>query len=336
MKDTRKRWTGKVEEVRITSPGGAMADIMTYGAIIRDLQVRLRNGQMQRVVLGLDSFDPYPDHSPFFGAIAGRVANRIGGASFVLDGKRHHLAANNGRHCLHGGPEGMNRVNWRLLDHAADSVTLGYNSRDGENGFPGNLSATCVYRLEGEADLYCELSATTDAPTPVNLAQHNYYNLDGSSDTGAHLMEVFADFFTPNDMECIPTGEIRSLDGSPYDFRIAKPLKQIIDGARFEYDSNFVLRSGGGALAHAATVTSPVNGLALEVHTDQPGMQFYDGHKLALTIPGLGGAIYGASAGFCLEPQKFPDAVNKPHFPNTILRPGDAYRQTSLFRFKAR
>ncbi len=192
----------------------------------------------------------------------------------------------------------------------------------------------CIYRLENEADLVCDLTATTDAPTPVNLAQHNYYNLDGSDDIGDHIMQVFADFQTPNDAELIPTGEIRSLDGSPYDFRTAKPLRQTVDGARFRFDGNFVMRSGGGTMVHGATVTSPLNGLSLEVHTDQPGLQFYDAHKLDCPVPGLGGARYRPCAGFCLEPQKFPDAVNKPHFPDTILRPGQAYRQTSLFRFE--
>jgi aldose 1-epimerase len=331
----RKHWTDEVVEFAIRSPGGAEARIMNWGAVVRDMQVRLKGGATQRVVLGFDSFEPYPVHSPYFGAIAGRVANRISGASFTLDGERFTLPANERTHCLHGGPSAMAMRPWTVLDADACSVTFGIVARAGENGFPGALNVTCQYRLENEADLVCDLTATTDAPTPVNLAQHNYYNLDGSDDIGEHVMRVFCDFHTPNDAELIPTGEIRSLDGSPYDFRAGKPLKQMIDGSRFRYDGNFVMRNGGRGLALGATVTSPRNGLSLDVLTDQPGLQFYDAHKLNLPVPGLDGARYTPCAGFCLEPQKFPDAVNKPHFPDTILRPGEAYRQTSVFRFRA-
>ncbi len=335
MTARHRRWSETVEEVLITSPGGAEASILNWGAALRTMSVRLRSGEKQRVLLGFDSFEPYPAHSPYFGAIAGRVANRISGASFELDGARYALPANERSHCLHGGPDAMGMRPWTLLDHTMSSVTLGYIARDGENGFPGNLSVNCVYRLENEADLVCDLTATTDAPTPVNLAQHNYYNLDGSADIGDHIMQVFADYHTPNDEELIPTGEVLSLAGSPFDFRKPKPLRQMADGERVRFDGNFVMRSGGGRTLHGATVTSARNGLSLDVLTDQPGLQFYDAHKMNIAVPGLDGAQYGPCAGFCLEPQMFPDAVNKPHFPDTILRPGSVYRQTSVFRFRA-
>jgi aldose 1-epimerase len=329
------RSTNGIDEFEIVSPGGSLLKVLNLGASISDCQVQLKDGTLQRVVLGLEDIADYPTHSPFFGVIAGRFANRIGGSAYDYDGKTVHLAANEGRHCLHGGPQAMATQPWALEDLGPSGITLGYLSKDRENGFPGNLSVTCCYRFENEADLVCELSATTDAPTPVNLAQHNYYNLDGSADSGDHLMQVHADFYTPTDDELIPTGEIRHVAGSVYDFRQAKTLRQIEQGKRVAFDGNFVLKSGGRRLAHAATVTSPKNGLRLEVHTDQPGLQFYSAHGLSPTVPGLGGLQYQRWAGFCLEPQNFPDAVNQLHFPNPILLPGQHYRQKSIFRFLA-
>jgi aldose 1-epimerase len=330
----RNMWNPTVEEFTLRSPGGAIARVMTWGAVVRDLQIPLREGTMQRVVLGFEAFDDYPRHSPYFGAVCGRVANRIAGAQFDLDGRRITLASNEGRHSLHGGPEAMSHRPWTVLDHGSDRLLLGIFDPDGTNGFPGNLTVTCHYQLAGEADLICDLDAFCDAPTPVNLAQHNYYNLDGAADIGACRMQVFADFHTPNDAELIPTGEIRSVDGSPYDFRTFKPIAAMQDGQRALLDGNFVLRSGGGELAHAATVISDRNGLMLEVHTDQPGLQLYDAHKLVCPVPGLGGQTLAPFSGFCLEPQKFPDGVHRPHFPQTMLKPGETYRQRNIFRFR--
>jgi aldose 1-epimerase len=322
-----------VLEAELRSPGGAVAKIMNFGAAVRDMHVRLKDGVPQRVVLGFESFDPYPLHSPYFGCIAGRVANRIKHARFTLDGKEHKLDANERSHCLHGGGLAMGNDLWSLIDHDQASVTFAYVAKDGQNGFPGQLGVTCRYRLDGEADLTCELTAVTDAPTPVNLAQHNYYNLDGSADIGAHEMKVEADFHTPNGNELLPTGEIRAVQDGTYDFQAFRTLQQMRNGERVLYDGNFVLRHGGKDVALAATVRSRKNGLQLEVLTDQPGLQFYDAHKMKIPVAGLGGAQYGPCAGFCLEPQKFPDAVNLAHFPSTILRPGESYRQTSVFRF---
>jgi aldose 1-epimerase len=324
-----------VVEAELRSPGGAVAKIMNFGAAVRDMTVRLKDGKAQRVVLGFESFDPYPLHSPYFGCIAGRVANRIRHARFSFNGIEHKLDANERSHCLHGGSLAMGNDLWSLIDHDETSVTFAYVAKDGQNGFPGQLGVTCRYRLVKEADLVCELTAATDAPTPVNLAQHNYYNLDGSADIGDHEMKVEADFHTPNDSELLPTGEIRAVADGAYDFRAFKTLRQERDGARILYDGNFVLHSGGKALAHAATVRSRQNGLYLEVLTDQPGLQFYDAHKMKLPVTGHDGVSYGPCAGFCLEPQKFPDAVNLAHFPETILLPGESYRQTSIFRFRA-
>jgi aldose 1-epimerase len=324
----------EVVALEIRSPGGAVASIMNWGAVVRRMQVPLRSGISQDVLLGFDAFEHYPAHSPYFGAVCGRVANRIRDARFELDGKQVQLTANERTHCLHGGPRASAKLPWAVLDHTASSVTLGFHDPDGANGFVGNVSLTCTYRLENEADLVCDLTATTDAPTPINLAQHNYYNLDGSADIGDHRLQIFADFHTPNDAEFVPTGEIRSVAGSPYDFRSPQPLRQMMGGERARYDGNLVLRAGAGNIAHAASVVSDLNGLCLEVHTDQPGLQLYDAAKLSVPVPGLGGKSYGPFGGFCLEPQKFADAVNLAHFPSTIVRPGEIYRQTSIFRFR--
>jgi aldose 1-epimerase len=321
--------------VDLVSPGGAVATVMSWGAVVQRMGVRLRDGVMQDVLLGFEEFADYPRHSPYFGAVCGRVANRIRGAAFELDGKRIDLLANENTHCLHGGPKAMGTRPWTVLDVTPQSVTLGYVDRTGTNGFEGTVSVLCTYRLENEADLVCDLTATADAPTPVNLAQHNYYNLDGSADIGDHRLQVHADFHTPNDAEFVPTGEIRSVDGSPYDFRTPRPLRQMIAGDRMRYDGNLVLRAGGGSIAQAATVVSERNGMTLDVHTDQPGLQLYDAAKMAVPVPGIGGRKYEPFGGFCLEPQKFANAVNLSHFPDTILRPGQVYRQTSIFRFRA-
>ena len=324
-----------VHEVTLRSPGGAVAKIMSWGAVVRDLTVKLKDGRDQRVVLGFETFEPYPLHSPYFGAICGRVANRIRDGRFTHGGRDYVLPKNDGNHSLHGGPGAMPMRNWQILAHDAASVTLCTISPDGENGFAGTVTVTCVYRLSGEADLTCDLTATTDAETPVNLAQHNYYNLDGSTDIGGHILQVMADFHTPNDADLNPTGEIRLVAGGAYDFRSPRPIRLDVDGQRFTYDGNFVLRSGGRAMTHAATVRSPLSNVSLEVWTDDAGLQFYDASTMDIPVPGLDGQRYKPFGAFCLEPQKFPDAMNLQHFPDTLLRPGDVYRQNSLYRFKA-
>jgi aldose 1-epimerase len=324
-----------VREVTIRSPGGAEASVMTFGAGIRDMAVPLAGGRMQRVVLGFPTYAPYPAHSPYFGVVAGRVANRIRDARFTLDGEIFRLPANEGAHCLHGGPGAIGERIWTIAHADAGRVTMTILSPDGENGFPGDCLISCTYRFDEACDLVCELTATTDRPTPINLAQHNYYNLDGSNDAGAHELVVFADVMTPNDPELIPTGEIRSLAGGPYDFRARRPIATEWQGGRARFDASFVLPNGGRAMHHAATLHAPSNGLSMEIHTDAPALQFYDGHKLDVAVEGHGGMRYGACAGVCFEPQNFPNAVNTGHFPNTILRPGEVYRQRSLYRFLA-
>ena len=321
-----------VTETVIRSKAGAEARILTYGAVVRDLIVPAAGGS-QRVVLGLNSIEDYLAHSPHFGAVPGRFANRIAGGRFVLDGVAHTLDRKPGeKNTLHGGPHGFGKRIWTVAGHDEASIALTLDSPDGDAGFPGALKATCVYRLLEPATLRVELTATADKATVVNLTHHGYFNLDGSPDILDHEVTLTADFYTPADAELIPTGEIRSVAGTPYDFRAARPVR---NPAGTAYDTNFVAASvlGPDGLAPVARVRSPVNGLTLTLFSDQPGVQFYDAAKLSVPVPGLDGARYGAHAGLCLEPQAFPDSPNRRHFTDTVLRPGAIYRHVSEFRF---
>jgi aldose 1-epimerase len=332
-----------VYETVIRSTTGAEAKIITYGAAIRDLLVPLRSERLQRVVLGLNTLEDYRRHAAYFGAIAGRYGNRIARGRFTIDGQAYQLSLNqDGRHSLHGGVEGFDKKLWQAAAEDESSVALTLLSPDGDSGYPGNLAVSCVYRLIGSI-LRVELTAATDRPTPVNLCQHSYFNLDGGSVLD-HTLELAADFYTPTDVDLIPTGEIRAVTGTPYDFRARRPIRHPQStGEPFRYDINFVLRrdrleSSGIAhrpLAYAGTLASPKNGLSLEVWSTEPGLQVYDGFKLAMSVPGLDGVPYGANAGICLEAQVFPDGPNRPHFPDAILRPSGVYRQITEYRFSA-
>jgi aldose 1-epimerase len=323
-----------VWEASLRNGAGAEARIITWGAVIRDLVVPAGDGR-QRVVLGFDTLEAYLAHSPYFGAVVGRYANRIGGARFSLDGRTYRLDANqNGRHQLHGGSSGFGTRVWTLVDHAPEQAVLALVSRDGDMGYPGQVVATCTYRLLEPATLRISLRASTDRPSPVNLTTHSYLNLDGSPDIGSHRLTIAGDFVTPTDGDLIPTGAVEPVGDGPYDFRSLRPVAASPGPqGRTLYDINYVLRSGGGALAHAATVQSPSSGVSLELWTTEPGLQFYDGHLIDIPVAGLGGARYGTHAGLCLEPQRFPDGPNKPHFPPCIVRPGELSRQESELRF---
>ena len=331
----------EVYEATIRSGAGAEAKVITYGAVVRDLVVP-SGGGAQGVVNGLESLEDYVRHSPHFGAIAGRYANRIREGRFALDGESYQLPLNQeNKHSLHGGGNGLGKQVWHVGGAGEDFVTLVHVSPDGEAGYPGTLVTTCTYRVLGTT-LRVELSAVSDRATPVNLCHHSYFNLDGSDGVLDHTLELAADFYTPVDADLIPTGEIRAVADTPFDFRVPRPLRrEKPDGSRFWYDNNFVLRrerlepSGIERLplAYAATFASPVNGLAMQVWTTEPGLQVYDGFKTDVPVPGLDGARYGANSGLCLEPQHFPDSPNRPHFPNTILQPGAVYRQVTEYRF---
>ncbi|WP_245572767.1 aldose epimerase family protein [Lichenihabitans psoromatis] len=321
----------EVQEIILRADSGASVSVLSWGAVIRDMIVPSRSG-LQRVVLGLNSIDDYVAHSPYFGAVPGRFANRIAGG-FTLDGKRHDLACNEkGITCLHGGPKGFGVRVWTVKAHTTHSVTLTLRSDDGDQGFPGTLDATCTYTLIEPATLRIELTATSDAATVVNLTNHSYFNLDGSTDILDHDVTIFADRMTPVDTNSIPTGEIAPVEGTPFDFREARPVRH---EAIQVYDINYVLRGGrfGGALDHAATVHSSKSDVTLQVHTDQPGVQFYNAAFLNCPVPGLDGATYDQFGALCLETQFFPDSPNQPTFPSTVLRPGEVYSHRTEFRF---
>ncbi|MCB5175061.1 aldose epimerase family protein [Microvirga lenta] len=322
-----------VLEITLKGPDGIEMRVLTWGAVVRDLIVPAAEGP-QRTVLGLNSIEDYVAHSPYFGAIVGRYANRIGQARFALDGEAFRLDANEGRNQLHGGSRGFGTRLWTIIDHQPSSLTLALVSEDGDMGYPGRLIATCTYSLHEPATVRIALEATCDRPTPVNLTTHGYFNLDGSSDISSHHLMIKADYITPTTPDLIPTGEIRKVESTDYDFTTLRPIgaAQLMQ-RRISYDTNYVLQSDGGELAHAATLTSLKNGLAMELWTTEPGVQFYDGHMLDIPVPGLGGARYGSHAGLCLEPQRFPDGPNKAHFPPCILVPGVVSRQISELRF---
>jgi aldose 1-epimerase len=287
------------------------------------------------VVLGLERLRDYVGHSPYFGAIVGRYANRIGDARFRLGGQDVRLIANEADNELHGGPCGFGKRAWSLLGHDRRSATLALLSEDDDQGYPGRLFATCTYELAEPATLRITLQAFAEEPTPVNLSTHSYWNLDGSADIRGHRLQVHADFMTPTDSELIPTGAIAPVAGTAYDFRVPRPIRR--SEASPDYDMNFVLRrerSIGPELAHAATLWSETSGIVMELWTTEPGLQVYDGHKVDVPVPGLGGRLYGPYAGAALEPQRFPDGPNRSYFPSCILQPGQVSRQASEMRFK--
>ena len=323
-----------IMEIEIRSQAGARAKILTWGAVLRDLVVPTPSGE-QRVTLGLNSIEDYLAHSPSFGAVPGRFANRIANGLFTLDGVRHQIDRKPGeKHTLHGGPKGFGKRVWKLKSSEPGAVYLELDSPDGDSGFPGHLTATCVYRFVEPATLRVELGAVSDKPTIVNLTQHAYFNLDGSADILDHELQLGSDFYTPTDADLIPTGEIRSVAGGAYDFREPRTVRNV---AGQTYDTNFVVKGAPGpdSLAWVATLRSPKSGVSLELHSTEPGVQVYDAAKLNCPVPGLGGAHYGPHAGLALEPQVFPDSPNRRHFSDCVLRPDEEYKHISEFRFRA-
>lgn len=351
-----------VHEITLRNAAGASAKVLNWGAVVRDLIVPKPDGQLQRVVLGLNSLEDYVTHSPHFGAIAGRYANRIAHGRFTLDGVMHQLPLNQeGKHSLHGGGNGFGKRPWVLLHADASSCTLGLISPDGDANYPGTLNVTCRYVLTERSALRVELSAFTDRPTILNLCHHSYFNLDGGADILDHTLAVRANVMTPVDADRIPDGSLAPVSGTSLDFRKPRPVRLLgPDGNRFDYDHNFVLRrerremdASGLEVAHAATLASAKSGISMEVWTTEPCLQVYDGFKVNVPVEGLGSekssevgtgsredisrangpARYAANAGICLEPQHAPDSPNLPHLPSTVLRPGELYRQVTEYRF---
>jgi aldose 1-epimerase len=322
----------EIPEVTIAA-GDLTAKVLTIGAVIRDLRLA---GVGHPLVLGFDKLDDYVNHSPHFGAVAGRYANRIAGGHLVIDGRTYQLSLNEkGRTHLHGGFSGFGKRNWRLAAHDGRSVTLAITAADGEEGYPGKVEASVRYSIEPPGTLRMEAMATTDKPTVVNLAQHTYFNLDASPNILDHRVQIFADSYTPTDADNVPIGEIAPVADTGYDLRTMRPIRRAQpNGERFVYDINYVVdRAKAAAPRRHARLQSAKNGVTLDVASTEAGVQFYDGVGMRLTVPGLGGRTYPVNGGCCFEPQFFPDSPNRPNFPSPLLRPGETYRQTTLFSF---
>jgi aldose 1-epimerase len=324
--------------------------VLDYGGIIVSLAVPDRTGRVDDVVLGFDRLEDYERSSPYFGAIIGRFGNRIARGRFTLDGRTYTLATNDGHNHLHGGVKGFDKVVWEVSPFERQDSTglvLRYTSSDGEEGYPGTVRSTVTYTLTEGNELIFDYEATSDRATPVNLTHHSYFNLagEGERDVLGHVLTLNANSFTPVDSTLIPTGEIRSVAGTPFDFRaptaIGARIGQDDEQLRYGrgYDHNFVLDKDPDVPASttlAARVYEPSSGRVMEVHTTEPGLQFYSGNFLDGTLRGKKGSVYSARSGFTLETQHFPDSPNHPDFPSTILAPGREHRSRTLLRFGVR
>ncbi|HEY1800285.1 MAG TPA: aldose epimerase family protein [Terriglobales bacterium] len=330
---------GTPVEVYTLAGDNIEARITTYGGRVVSLRVPDRNKHMDDVVQGFDSVDGYLTDEPFFGALIGRYGNRIAKGHFTLDGKTYTLPLNDGPNTLHGGPKGFDKVLWTAKP-IENGVQLTYLSKDGEEGFPGNLTATVRYTLMGN-DLRIEYSATTDKDTVLNLTNHSYFNLSGqgNGDILKHVIQINASHYTPVDATLIPTGKIPPVAGTPFDFRTPHVIGERINDDDEQlhrargYDHNWVLDNKTGKVAEAAKAFDPSTGRTLEVLTDQPGVQFYTGNFLDGTIKGIDGKVYVHRGAFCLETQHFPDSPNHANFPSTELKPGGHYHTVTIFRF---
>lgn len=338
-----------IETVTLKNKNGIELTAMNYGGIIMSLKVPDRAGHVADVVLGFDKPDSYwaDPPPPFFGAIIGRYGNRIAKGKFTLNGKTYTLATNNGPNSLHGGNKGFDKQLWTITTKDSpegSSATFTRTSPDGEEGYPGTLQARVTYTLTDKNELIIDYHATTDKATPVNLTQHTYWNLAGagSGDILGDVLTINADRYTPVDDTLIPTGELASVAGTPFDFRQPTPIGARIDQRNDQlkkgpgYDHNWVLNRKGSGLEFAARLTDPKSGRTLEISTTEPGLQFYSGNFLDGTYKGKGGAAYGKRSALCLETQHFPDSPNQPKFPSTILQPGKSYDSRTVFAFSAK
>lgn len=336
-----------VEIYTLKNRRGAEARITTYGGAVVSLKMPDRHGKFDDVVLGFDDIEGYQKTTTYIGSLVGRYANRIAKGQFTLNGKQYTLATNNGENHLHGGVRGFDKVVWKarpLATRGGSALELTYLSHDGEEGYPGNLNVRVVYTLTDANELKIDYSATTDKDTVINLTNHNYYNLagQGSGDILGHVLTINASRFTPTDAGAIPTGELRPVKGTPFDFtrptaigaRIEQDEEQLKLGKG--YDHNFVINGRPGTLRLAARVSEPTTGRVMEAWTTEPGMQLYTGNYLDGTDTGKGGKSYKYRYGFCLETQHYPDSPNRPEFPSTVLRKGARFRSTTVYKFSAR
>ncbi|WP_422374802.1 aldose epimerase family protein [Roseibium sp.] len=310
--------------------GALQASVLTLGAIIRDLKV-----DGQTVVLGFEDLQSYLDHSPYFGAVAGRCANRIAGARMTIDGQEHRLDVNErGRHQLHGGARGFSRRVWQLEQSDKASVLLKLVSEDGDMGYPGRVDVLLRYTLTGTGALRMKITATTDRTTPVNLTQHSYFNLDGSATILDHTLEIAADSYLPVDEDLIPTGEVRKVAWTPYDFQDGRKLRRRAGEETVVFDHNFCLSDASReSVEFAAALEDSSGDRRMEVWTTEPGLQLFDAGGIDVKVPGLEGKRYGPHAGLCLEAQRWPDSVNQDGFTSVLLRPSETYSHVTEFRF---
>jgi len=338
-----------IELYTLRNSKGMEATIMTYGGIVTSLKVPDKNGNFGDLVLGFDNLDGYVNATyqramPYFGALIGRYGNRIGGAKFTLNGATYTLPANNGANTLHGGPRGFDKVVWQVeeaeVGERGPKLELTYLSKDGEEGFPGNLTVHATYTVTEDNALEVEFKATTDKDTVCNLTHHSYFNLRGSGDILDYLVYINANKYTPVDSGLIPTGELRPVAGTPFDFLTPTPIGLHINDTNDEqikfaggYDDNWVLNKTNGDLTLAARVSEPTSGRTLEVWTTSPGLQFYTGNFLNGSLTGKGGWVYQFRDAFAMEPQGFPDSPNHPDFPTTELKPGETYKNTIIYKF---
>lgn len=349
---TKTRWGAlpsgeQIELYTFSNAASLEVSITNYGGRIVTCKTPDRDGRIADVVLGCDDLAGYLKKNPYLGALVGRFGNRVGNAEFELDGRTYKLARNDGQNSLHGGLKGFDKVPWRAAEIGIPdglALRLEYVSRDGEEGYPGTLTTTVTYALTGSNELRIDYAATTDKPTVLNLTNHSYFDLSGqgSGNILDHVVTINADKFTPVNGNLIPTGELRDVKGTPFDFtkptrtgeRIDEDDEQLKFGVG--YDHNFVLSGSGNGLTFAARASDPNSGRTLEVLTTEPGMQFYTGNHLADSlVRGKGGVVYGFRSGFCFETQHFPDSPNQPNFPSTRLEPGQEYHSTTVFRFSA-
>ncbi|MCX6566775.1 MAG: galactose mutarotase [Candidatus Aminicenantes bacterium] len=329
-----------VDLYTLTNKNGLKARLMTYGATLVSLDLPDRNGDFADCVLGYDVLDGYLKASPYFGAIVGRYGNRIAKGKFVLDGKTYTLATNDGANHLHGGVKGYDKVLWAaepVQDSTGVGVRFTYLSKDGEEGYPGNLDIAVTYVLTDDNELIVSYEAKTDRPTIVNLTHHSYFNLTGGQrDILGHELLLAADRYTPVDAGLIPTGALTPVEGTPMGFTTPTAIGSRIADVPGGYDHNYVLTSGGKTMALAARVTESESGRVMEISTVEPGIQFYSGNFLDGTITGKTDQVYGKYWGFCLETQHFPDSPNHPNFPSTVLRPGETYKTLTIHKFSVK
>jgi aldose 1-epimerase len=331
----------EIDSYTLHNASGSSAKLMTFGAALVQLIVPDRNGKLSDVVLGFDTLEPYLGKNPFFGVTVGRYANRIANGRFALDGKEYQLAVNNGPNSLHGGAVGFDHRIWTAKPKATpqgEAITFTYVSKDGEENYPGNLSVSVTYTLTDKNELKIDYTAETDKATILNLTNHSYFNLGGSANILNYTLYLSADKYTVVDSTLIPTGEIKSVAGTPLDFR-----KPTAIGARIAelkevggYDHNYVLNGTAGTLRLAARVDDPASGREMEVWTTEPGIQFYSAIHLNDSIPGKGGAKYQKYGAICLETQHYPDSPNHPDFPSTVLRPGTKFTSETIYKFSAK